>query len=137
MAYQKIEAEVQRITAGGNFNGTVPPGSSAITNGVRMWDAGATGGLMTLDHTSVDTTQTQKRVIERVSLKLAGQSDWSISVVNSDTTTSVVWLSGTTQTDVMSTDRLELLPSESLVFATTGAAGALEATVVYEVEEVV
>ena len=128
----KLVAEKHQIKAGSQFTGEVPDTGPDTESHIQVYAADVKGGLFKLMRTQGEDPQTQdlKRRVRRISVQLADQSSWSISVT--DGTTEYVIVSGTAETDVTVTDTIELAPSEDIKIVTVGATLAMAATIFYE-----
>lgn len=125
--YYTIE---QRITAGGNFAGVTPGGTKTSIPGIQeKYAAHANGGLFLFPIPD-------SALVVSIELAMIGQTVWTISVKDVDTTTVVVW-SGTTEDSFVTflTDGFMLLAGQTLLISTTGATGALMARVTIEIDE--
>ena len=117
----------QRISAGGNFDGTLPPGTPVDDKDIKRCPPAATGGLFEFNITG-------PHVIRSVELKLDGnQSVWSISKEDSDGDEIVLW-SGTTEESfvTISEDFMLLYEAEKLLLRTTGATAAMKCRIAIE-----
>ena len=129
-----LVAEVHQIIAAQQLTGALPDKDFDDDHGVRGFLAGSAGGLFELrPHTSLEDfdLNSRRRTIKQVSLKLGGQSAWSIAIT--DGTTDTVVLSGTTEVNIVLTDEIKLSHDEKLKITTTGATSALRAVVHYDV----
>lgn len=129
----KLIGEVQRIKAGGNFDGTTPTTDSDIDSGVKAFLPDSTGGLFDLlfDSEISLTDNVRVRRVENIRLKLDGNTTaWSVSIT--DGTTDTVILAGTNETNIVVTNLLlDVYPNQQLKIETTGATGALRAEIAY------
>lgn len=116
----------QKISAGGNFDGTLPPGDAVGDKDISRFPAAPTGGLFEFNITG-------PHVIRSVELHLANQSAWSISKEDSDGDEIVLW-SGTTETSfvTISEDFMLLYEAEKLLLRTTAATTAMKCRIAIE-----
>jgi len=122
MAYGILTME-QRISAGGNFNGTLPPGTSVRSDGIEAFPVAATGGLF-------DFKLCSPYIIRSFELKLGGQTDWVI--VKKDLQgTELILCCGTDETDFVTTEGESMIITDRqlLLVRTSGATSALMARV--------
>ena len=120
----------QRISAGGNFNATEPPGAPSATNQVFKFATAATGGKIDLSSSKYDVFEDgQMYELDQMELKLGGQSSWKLEKVNDDGDLVTV-LSGTTEasTSLNPSDRVLVHKTESLALTTVGATAGMVAT---------
>ena len=129
----QIISESQKITAGNQFNGAVPDGNEDEDYGVINWTAGTEGGLFSCPHAKGADPESNlmAREVVLIKLDLADQSAWDVSI--NDGSNDVLILEGTTEADVVISDKFLLAPSEKIKITTTGASQALKATVTYNV----
>jgi hypothetical protein len=109
----------QRITAGGAFDGTVPPGTIVRKDSIEAYPPAATGGLFDLD-------LKEPVFVRTVELKLGGQSLWTVH--KRDTFgDEILIICGTNETDFVSTqcESFVMTAKQKLVVRTTGATAAL------------
>jgi hypothetical protein len=128
----KLVAEKHQIKAGSQFTGETPDTDPDTESHIQVYSPDVKGGLFTLMRKQGEDPDDEKlkRRVRRISIQLADQSAWSLSIT--DGTTEYVIVSGTAETDVTVTDTIELAPSENLKLTTTGASLAMAATVYYE-----
>jgi hypothetical protein len=109
----------QRITAGGGFNGTVPPGLLTRKDSIEAYAPAATGGLFDLE-------LKEPVFVRTVELKLGGQSLWTVHKRDREGDEILV-ICGTNETDFVSTqcESFILTAKQMLVVRTTGATAAL------------
>ena len=125
-------AEVQQIAAASNFNGTIPTSLIHVFNGVKEFEVAAAGGrfVCQMNDGEDPTTHDRVRKVKDIRISFGGQASWTLHVTNGSR--SVLFLSGTTETEIVATDvNMELLPDEYLSLVTTGATGAMHCTVTY------
>lgn len=136
----KFVAETHRIKAGSNFDGTAPAADSADNKKQVLVYAPATaGGLFKCPRNRDESTKIPSdpradqitRRVSKIQIKFGGQSAWSLFIVD-ETGVDVLILTGTTETDLVGTDKFDLAPGEDLKLTTTGASTAMVATVFYE-----
>jgi hypothetical protein len=125
-------AEVHQITAGNDFDGTVPPSLVHVFNGVKEFAFADAGGKFVCQMNSgedpADTDRVRK--IKDIRIRFGGQSSWTLHVSNGSR--EVLFLAGTTETEIVATDTcLELMPDEYLSLVTAGATAAMHCTVTY------
>jgi hypothetical protein len=116
----------QKISAGGNFDGTLPPGTPVLDKDINRFPVAATGGLFEFNITG-------PHVIRSVELHLANQTVWSIAKKDSDGDEIVLW-SGTVETSfvTISEDFMLLYEEEQLLLRTTGATTAMKCRIAIE-----
>lgn len=128
-----LTSETHQITAGGNFNATLPVVSGrSVDAGHVLYAPQAAGGLFRLQYTLTEQVQSVLREVYRISLKLGGQASWSISILRGGVTSHLL-LTGTTDSEIILTDRIFLATDDQLAITTVGAVAAMEAEVVYQV----
>jgi len=128
----KIFAEMHQISAGSQFTGEVPDTLVHLQNGLYVYKPATKGGLFVLPTSEEDVPETIGfcRLLKSLRVTFGGQSSWTLKVVGTDS--DYTWLSGTTETSLVVTDKLELLPQESLKLETVGASTAMAALMDYE-----
>lgn len=110
----------QKITATNQFNGAAPVGAAVLGNDMESFPAGAVGGLF-------DFANTGPIQVEQISIKLGGQTSWTLNLVDVDAV-EVLVLSGTTEASVFdSTTKPYLLQGQKLKLDTVGATTAMRA----------
>ena len=136
--YGMFSSEVQKISAGGNFDGTIPTTHITKDGDAIIYTPCATGGLFKLIGYVGDDTKVkyERRKVQTISIKLGGQSAWNIYLT--DGAVDILFLTGTTETDVTVTgaDCPVLSPFENLKIVTVGASTAMEARITYDVVNV-
>jgi hypothetical protein len=132
----RIIAERHSIDAGSQFDGQVPSTDEDLINGVLTYASDTQGGLFVLPPNRVDKVcdvpedKGQVRVITSLRIMFGGQSSWTLKITNG--TDDFTWLSGTTDTSLVVTDEIELMPDEELKLETTGASTAMFALVAFK-----
>jgi hypothetical protein len=132
----RVIAERHSITAGSQFDGQVPSTDEDFLSGVLTYASDTQGGLFVLPPNRVSKVydvpedKGQVRVIKSLRVMFGGQSSWTIKITNG--TDEFTWLSGTTDTSLVVTDEIELMPNEELKLETIGASTAMFALVVFE-----
>lgn len=114
---------LQAITAGNDFDGTLPTGAGRAGE-IETFPAAAAGGLF-------DFGQANSVVVSGVRLFLGGQTSWDLKIV-SVSGVEYTWLTGTTESSFIAAGKdieLPLLPGEKLKLTTTGASTAMEALI--------
>lgn len=114
-----IRTMEQRITAGGNFDGTLPSGSLTRKDSIESYAPAATGGLFDLE-------LTEPVLVRTVEIKLGGQTLWTVHKRDTSGDELLV-ICGTDETDFVTTEAESfiLTAKQSLVVRTTGATAAL------------
>lgn len=109
----------QRVTAGGQFDGTAPVGAITRKNSIEYFPPGPTGGLFDLE-------LKEPVFVRSVELKLGGQSLWTVHKRDFQGDEILV-ICGTNETDFISTqcESFILTAKQVLVVRTTGATAAL------------
>ena len=109
----------QRITAGGGFDGTLPPGAIARKDSIEAYPPAATGGLFDLE-------LKEPVFVRTVELKLGGQSLWTVHK-RDKLGDEILVICGTNETDFITTvaESFILTAKQTLVVRTTGATAAL------------
>lgn len=110
----------QQISAGNDFDGTLPAGVPAYDKDIKRFPSGTAGGLF-------DFEITGPHEIFSIELILGGQSAWSISKEDSDGDEIVLW-AGTSEASFVTLleDRIQITEEETLLVRTTGASAALK-----------
>lgn len=109
----------QKISAGNNFDGTLPTTTPTYEQDIMRFPVHTAGGLFEFDRTG-------PHEIRSIELILGGQSAWSISKEDSEGD-EIVILSGTTEVSIITTvDRTVIYEAEKILVRTTGATGALK-----------
>lgn len=120
MGFRTIE---HKITAGQQFTGAAPAGAHSVVDGVETFAASNAGGLFDFGQGSGGIE------IKQVFIKLGAQASWSLSVIDSDATATVVE-SGTNEATFAKINwGLILFKGEKLKLVTVGASGAMKARV--------
>ncbi len=115
----------QKITAGADFDGTLPTGATTQGNDLESFTAQAAGGLF-------DFAQDKPITIQQIAIVFGGQSTWSLVLVDADATELPVD-DGTTETEYLDWNiELVLLKGQKLKLVTTGASTAMRAHVTAE-----
>lgn len=116
----------QRISAGGNFDGTSPPGTPIVDKDIKRFPAAATGGLFDFEITGPHT-------IMGIELHLGDQTSWTLHKKDSDGEELLIW-SGTTEDDfvTLAEDRTLMYEGETLLLRTVGATVALKCRIAVE-----
>lgn len=113
----------QRITAGGNFDGTLPPGDVERTVGIEKFPPASAGGLF-------DFGIAEPHVVYGIELKLSGQSSWTIHKrdVEGD---ELLLMCGLDEESFLATshDSFVISDQEKLILRTVGASGEMIARV--------
>jgi hypothetical protein len=109
----------QRITAGGGFDGSQPPGTLTRKDSIEAYPAAPTGGLFDLE-------LKEPVFVRSVELKLGGQSSWTVHKRDTQGTEILV-ICGTNETDFVSTscESFILTAKQKLVVRTVGATADL------------
>ena len=118
----------QSITAGGNFDGTLPAGTPTLNKDIKRFPAAATGGLF-------DFELKDPHVIRSIEIILGGQNSWTVHKKDSDGDELLSW-AGTTETDFITIDedRMSIYEGELLLVRTVGALTAMKCRVALERE---
>lgn len=113
----------QSISAAGNFDGTLPPGTSAPSKDIIRFPPAATGGLFQF-------SLTRPHRLVAVELKLANQTSWTIHKRDSDGDEILLW-SGTTEQQfvILTQDKVLVLEDELIVVRTVAATTAMKCRV--------
>ena len=113
----------QAITAGNDFDGSAPAGSVVRGSDIEAYPAAATGGLF-------DFGNANPLEVFQISIRLGGQTTWTLSVVDIDAVETVAW-SGTTEASfvTLAGDRFLLLEGQTLKLVTSGASTAMRARI--------
>lgn len=112
----------QRITAGGNFDGTLPAGTIANADNIDSWPAESVGGLF-----PVAIIEPSAPVFVRsLELFLSDQTAWTVHKKDANADELLI-VCGTTEEAFLTTesDSFILTANQSLVVRTTGATGAM------------
>jgi len=133
----KVIAEKHSIDAGSQFDGQEPSTDPDLIKGVKTYSSDTQGGLFTLQpnrdsdgNYDDPDDKGQVRIIRSLRVMFGGQSSWTLKITNG--TDDFTWLSGTTDTSLVVTDNIELMPDEQLKLETTGASSAMFALVTFE-----
>lgn len=123
----------QQISAGGDFDGTLPTGTPTLSGSTFLYTEQAAGGKF--DPVSLAKIKGHNGAplkLVGVEIELGGQSAWSLSRVDADGD-EVVAFSGTTQADYLVTEETDIvmLPTSHFVLSTTGASAAMKATLIF------
>jgi len=118
----------QTISATDDFDGTLPPGTPALSDDIKRFPVAATGGLFDFEITS-------PHIIRSCEIRLGGQSAWSVSKKDSEGDEIVIW-SGAGETTFFSSDsdRPLMYEKETLLLRTTGATAVLKCRIALEKE---
>jgi len=114
-----IRTMEQRVSAGGNFDGSIPAGSIVRKDSLEAYPAGPAGGLF-------DLGLKEPVYVRSVELKLGGQSIWTVHKRDKEGDEILV-ICGTNETDFVSTqcESFILTAKQMLVVRTTGATAEL------------
>lgn len=128
----RIITERQLISAGSQFNGAAPGTTPTIAGGVKTYPAGTTGGkfdcIWDSEIPNLDVLGRHREVLT-VAIQLADQSSWALEITNG--TQDYTWVDGTTETEVLITDSMSLLPDQYLRLTTSGATAAMSMQVTF------
>jgi hypothetical protein len=133
----RVIAETHGIKAGGNFDGTTPTTDADLDYGELNYAPHTAGGLFILPPNRVsdvnDDPEVKKQVrrIKSIRVTFGGQTTWSLTITGGEGG-DYLWLAGTTESSLVVTDNLNLLPSEKLKLVTSGASTAMTASVDFE-----
>lgn len=132
-AQMAIYTERQTISTGNNFDGTVPNAGSTDTNFLKEFTVDDNGGLFEMLPAGVANlaANTRGRLVRGITLKLGGQTDWTLS--KTDGTTDITIASGTNETNIVITDELPLAYDEVIKLVTTGSPTGLFGEVSYTI----
>ena len=113
----------QGITAGSDFDGTLPLGTPVRANDLIRYVAEAAGGLF--DPGIVDPSE-----IYHIEIKLGGQTSWTLHKKDANGVEILLW-AGTTEANfaTVDSDRMPILEKQTLLLRTTGATGDMKARV--------
>jgi len=116
----------QQITAGGNFDGSLPPGTPTAANDLLSFAPHTAGGLFDFDLAN-------PAKIAYIEIAFGGQSSWSLSKLDVDGDELVLW-AGTTDTSfvTLTSDSMYLFEKQLLLLRTVGAASAMKARISVE-----
>jgi len=136
MAVSQYKGEIQSILAGSQFDGTQPTTDEDEEYGALQFLPGTAGGLFKLRARKDEDPQDKlfARKTTSVKLFLANQTSWNLYIT--DGTNDVLLLTGTTETDVVLTDPIILMPYQSLKLVTAGASQAMRAEVTFDIDPV-
>lgn len=116
MADERLFAEVQQISAGSQFDGSLPSTTPVDDEGVRVYPADSQGGMVDPEHVS-------PMLIKRLSVGGGGSADWTITITDGNT---VVNLLEETGVDVLRVEDLAVLPvGWHMEVVSSGAASAM------------
>lgn len=109
----------QRITAGGNFDATLPAGVVVRGSSIEAFPASSAGGRF-------DFELTEPVFVRTLELKLGGQASWTVHKLDKDGDELLV-ACGTNESDFITTDRdsFVLTARQSLLVRTVGASLAM------------
>ena len=113
-----------RITAGSQFDATVPSTTPAAASGINVFPTATAGGFFVFGYTSQWLYE-----VQRISGDFADAATVSIRIRN-DAGDDVSIYEGLVGGDVLITDRFQLAPDEQIVIITTGASAAMMARVI-------
>lgn len=116
--------EFHQISAGGNFNETVPATAITNLNGIKCFAPSATGGSFT---SFMDISLEVKTII----IQLADQASWNLYMVDSTSTIKTrIYYGVATDKSVVITDPIVLPPGYSITIESVGATQAMNALVI-------
>lgn len=113
----------QRISAGNNFDGTLPTTTPAGIKDINRFPEDAVGGLF-------DFGITEPHWISSIEIILGGQTSWTIHKKDSDGDEILLW-QGTDEANFVtcSCDKMQIVEEETLLLRTVGAATAMKCRV--------
>jgi len=113
----------QRVSAGSDFDGTLPATTPGATKDIKRFPVDVAGGLF-------DFGITGPHIINSIEMILSGQTSWTIHKKDSDGDEILLW-AGTIETDVvtLSADRMAIYEDETILVRTVGATGAMKCRV--------